>query len=94
VFADASIEVLRSPPRAPTANADAERWVSTIGRGCLDRVLIFGESHLVHVLTDYAAHDNVHRPHRALEQRSPIAVDANRLPRTAGPVVADTSSAV
>ena len=29
VFADAGIAVLRSPPRAPKANAYAERWVST-----------------------------------------------------------------
>ena len=41
VFADAGIEVLRSPPRAPKANAYAERWVSTIRRECLDRMLIF-----------------------------------------------------
>jgi putative transposase len=86
VFADAGLEVLRSPPRAPKANAYAERWVSTIRGECLDRMLIFGESQLVQVLTAYAAHYNVHRPHRALEQRSPMAVDANRLPRIAGVV--------
>ena len=34
VFADAGIEVLRSPPRAPKGNAYAERWVSTIRREC------------------------------------------------------------
>jgi transposase InsO family protein len=43
VFADAGIAVLRSPPRAPKANAYAERWVSTVRRECLDRMLIFGE---------------------------------------------------
>lgn len=40
VFAEAGIVVLHSPPRVPKANAYAERWVSTIRRECLDRMLI------------------------------------------------------
>jgi transposase InsO family protein len=86
VFVDAGIGVLRSQPRAPTGNAYAERWVSTIRRECLDRMLIFNERQLVHVLSEYERHYNTHRPHRALDQLSPIAADADRLPRTAGPV--------
>ena len=86
VFADVGIAVLRSPPRAPKGNAYAERWVSTIRRECLDRMLIFGERQLVHVLGEYEIHYNTHRPHRALEQRSPIAADGNRPPRAAGVV--------
>ena len=83
VFADSGIAVLRSPPRAPKANAFAERWVSTIRRECLDRMLIFNERHLVRVLDEYEDHYNSHRPHRALEQRPPMAVGSNRLPRSA-----------
>ena len=66
VFADAGITVLRSPPRAPKANAYAERWVSSIRRECLDRTLIFRERQLVRVLAEYENHYNTHRPHRAL----------------------------
>jgi putative transposase len=36
-------------------------------------MLIFSERQLVHVLTEYEGHYNMHRPHRALEQRPPIA---------------------
>jgi putative transposase len=72
VFAGAGIAVLRSPPRAPKANAYAERWVSTVRRECLDRILIFYERQLVHVLAEYETHYNTHRPHRALGQRPPI----------------------
>jgi putative transposase len=71
VFTDADISVLRSPPQAPKANAYAEWWVSTIRRECLDRILIFTERQLTHVLAEYATHLTAHRPHRALEQRSP-----------------------
>jgi len=78
------VAVLCSPPRAPKANAYAERWVSTIRRECLDGMLIFSERQLRHALTEYEDHYNTHRPHRALEQRSPMELDASRLPRTVG----------
>ncbi|MEO9140093.1 MAG: integrase core domain-containing protein [Jatrophihabitans sp.] len=81
VFADAGIEALLSPPRAPKGNAYAERWVSTIRRECTDRMLIFNEWQLVHVLSEYERHYNAHRPHRALDQLSPMAAGSDRLPR-------------
>jgi len=86
VFTDANMSVLRSPPQAPKANAYAERWVSTVRRECLDRMLIFHERQLVHVLAEYATHYNTHRPHRALEQRSPAHVGAIRPPLAGGMV--------
>jgi hypothetical protein len=49
VFAGVGIAMLRSPPRASRANAYAERWVGTIRRECLDRMLIFHERQLRHV---------------------------------------------
>ena len=62
VFAAEGIRVLRTPVRAPQANAYAERWVGTVRRELLDRMLIFGRRQLVLVLAEYADHYNVHRP--------------------------------
>lgn len=72
VFAAEGIRVLRTPVRAPRANANAERWVGTLRRELLDRMLIFGCRQLRWVLAEYVDHYNGHRPHRALEQAPPL----------------------
>jgi transposase InsO family protein len=72
VFAAEGIQVLRTPVRAPRANAYAERWVGTVRRELLDRMLIFGRRQLVLVLAEYADHYNGHRPHRTLGQAPPL----------------------
>src|SRR5947208_6173991 len=73
VFRSEGIRVIKAPVRAPRARAHAERWVGTVRRECLDRLLIFGRRHLEHVVREYALHYNTHRPHRSLDQRTPLA---------------------
>jgi putative transposase len=70
--------VIRTPVAAPRAKAHAERWVGSVRRECLDRILIVSRMHLERVLREYVAYYNTHRPHRSLEQR----------PRLLEPVVA------
>jgi putative transposase len=72
VFAAEGLTVLRTPVRAPQANAYAERWVGTVRRELLDRMLIVGCRQLRSVLAEYVDHYNGHRPHRALEQAPPL----------------------
>jgi putative transposase len=72
VFAAEGIKVLRTPVRAPQANAYAERWVGTVRHEVLDRMLILEGRQLQSVLAEYADHYNVHRPHRALRQVPPL----------------------
>jgi transposase InsO family protein len=71
IFRGEGITVMRTPIRAPNANAHAERWVGSVRRECLDRLLIFGGRQLEHVLHVYVRHFNELRPHRALELRPP-----------------------
>ena len=71
VFQADGIRILASPPRAPRANAICERMIGTLRREVLDRLLIVNEHHLRQVLTEYLAHYNTARPHRALGQLAP-----------------------
>ena len=66
VFRSEGVKVIRTPVRAPNANAYAESWVRTVRADCLDRILIVGRRHLERVLQVYVRHYNEHRPHRAL----------------------------
>ena len=64
--------MVRTPYRAPTANAIAERWVGSVRREDLDHLLIINEAHRRRMLTAYVAHYNQVRPHQGLEQRTPL----------------------
>jgi putative transposase len=72
VFKTEGIRVVLTAPQAPRMNAIMERWVSSVRRELLDRILIVSEHHLRRVLAEYEAHFNTQRPHRALDQASPL----------------------
>ncbi len=72
VFRAEGIRVVLTAPQAPRMNAITERWVGSVRREILDRILIINERHLRKVLTGYETYFNGHRPHRALNQASPL----------------------
>ena len=66
VFRTECATVIKTPLRAPNANAYAERWVRTVRAECLDWLVIAGRRQLKRVLEIYVEHYNTQRPHRAL----------------------------
>jgi putative transposase len=84
VFASEGLRIIKTPVRAPKANAIAERFVRTIRSECLDWLLIVNRRHLERVLRVFVDHYNSHRPHRSLDlappERSERRVSAVRSP--------------
>lgn len=71
VFTAIDAKIVRTPVRAPRANAIAERFVGTVRRELLDRILIINQQHAAMALREYERHYNDHRPHRTLGQAAP-----------------------
>jgi putative transposase len=52
-FRTPHIWTIRTPVRAPRADAFVERWIGTVRRECLDRILVVNRRHLERVLRVY-----------------------------------------
>ena len=74
--AASGIEVLRTPIRAPKANAVCERFLGSVRRECLDHVLILNERQLHRVLKEYVHYFNTARPHQGRNGQCPIQLDS------------------
>ena len=72
VFRAEGIRIVLTAPQAPRMNAIMERWVGSVRRELLDRILIINAAHLRKALYEYESHFNGHRSHRALNQASPL----------------------
>ena len=82
VFRTEDVRVIRTPIRAPRANAFAERFVRTVRQECLDHVLVHGRRHLDRVLKAYVAHYVGERPHRGLGLAVPAGNRASQVRRS------------
>ncbi len=56
VFRTAEATVIRTPIRAPRANAFAERWVRSVRTECLDWIVVRGRRHTERVVRTYTEH--------------------------------------
>jgi putative transposase len=62
----AGVRIVRTPVRAPNANAYAERFVRSIRGECLDRLVLVGERRLLHVLKEFVVHYHEERNHQGV----------------------------
>jgi putative transposase len=72
VMRSVGARAIKTPFRAPRANAFAERFVRTARAECLDWVLIRSDRHAERVLREFVAHYNRERPHRGIDLEPPV----------------------
>jgi len=80
--------ILKTPVRAPTANAYCERLIGFIRRECLDFVIPLNERHLRRLLAEWVVHCNRGRPHSSL---GPGIPDAQAVLLVGGPSIHEIS---
>lgn len=73
----AEIKILRTPVRAPRANAYCARFIGSLRRECLDPILILSEKQLRRLVKEYVQHFNADRPHQGIDQRIPSRVGSS-----------------
>jgi putative transposase len=71
VATTSAIEILKTPYRAPQANATCERFMRSVRQECLNHLLILHEKQLPRVLNLYVAYFNQARPHQGIQQQIP-----------------------
>ena len=87
ILKDAGTKVVHTAIQAPDMNAIAERFVGSVKRECLSKLILFGDCHLQRVLSNYADHYNQDRPHQSLDN-NPIQPRPGD-PPTEGEIVVD-----
>jgi putative transposase len=79
------VRVVRTPERAPNANAYAERFVRSIKGECLDRIIPLGEAHFRRAVAEFVAHYHRERNHQGLGNQliagAPVIDRARRVRR-------------
>ncbi len=83
------IELLRTPIKAPRANAICERLLGSVRRECLDHILVVSEVHVRRVFSEYVMYVNRSRPYPGIAQRMPEPeANANPSDSASGTVLA------
>src|SRR5262249_50830174 len=70
------LTILKTPGRAPQADAFCERLIGTMRRECLDWGIPRSDEHLRRILREWVAHYNRARPHANLARGLPEASTA------------------
>jgi hypothetical protein len=82
------IEILRTPYRAPRANAVCERFLGSVRRECLDLLPILSERQLYRVIKEYVTFFNAARPHQGIDQQIPERVGGGMEEKSEGRIIA------
>ena len=74
--------MLKTPYRAPRANAFCERLIGSLKRECLDYLLVLHSRQLQHHVREFVTYYNHSRPHQGIDQRIPAHLRRHDSPNT------------
>ncbi len=80
ILKNSGIKAIKTPPKAPRANAICERFIGSLQRECTDNFLIFHTYQLHRIISIYADYFNKLRPHQGIDQHIPIRFDESTPP--------------
>jgi len=84
----AGLRIVKTPFRAPDANAHAERWVRSATGECLDHLILVGLGSLRRTLACYRDFSNQHRPHQGISNQIPDCLATGSVPAFPAPLTA------
>ena len=58
------VKPIKLPARSPNLNAHAEKWVQSVKKESLSKLILFGEASLRRVLAEYETHYHEERNHQ------------------------------
>jgi hypothetical protein len=64
MLAAGGVKPVRPPAQSPNLNAFAERWVRSVKRECLSKLILFGEGPLSRTLAEFSMHYHGERNHQ------------------------------
>ena len=80
--ASSGIKELKTPFRAPKANAYCERFIGSLKRESLDHILILHRNQLRRLVAEFIVYYNFSRSHQGIGQRIPARFDQNYHPQS------------
>jgi putative transposase len=86
ILESVGIKVRLLPPRSPNLNAHLERWNRSVKEECLSKMILFGETSLRHVLSNYGSHFHTERNHQGKENVILFPEPGDRIGETSGEI--------
>ena len=69
IIGSGGTEIIKTPVRAPNANAYMECWIGSLKKECLNHFMCVGRKHFSHIVDHYVDFYNDHRPHQGKDNQ-------------------------
>ena len=89
IAASTGIKELKTPYRAPKANAFCERFMESLKRDCLDHMLVMSQKQMERLVREYVSYYNDVRPHQGIHQRIPGRYNEKGFPSQSGKIISE-----